>query len=190
MSASLTPEDLRDDSARPRAPSFQGLTPLQELNGRGLALIHRWYLRDLSAVGQLMADIRDGLADPASLAPLVRDMPIAQNLRRFGTACGEQCRALTSHHQIEDGHLYPQLERHGNNPLNAVLIRLRAEHGVIHDLIIDLWDAAAALADEPGRDRFDACAAAFVALDRAVRSHFRYEETELAPALGFYDVRV
>ncbi|WP_299363887.1 hemerythrin domain-containing protein [uncultured Paracoccus sp.] len=190
MTADLTPRDLMDDAARPKAPAFENLNPLQELNGRGLAAIHRWYLRDLSAVGRLMAEIRDGMADPASLAPRVRDMQMAQNFRQFGTACGEQCRALTSHHQIEDGYLYPQLERHGNDPLNAVLTRLRAEHAVIHDLIIDLWDAAAALSEGVDRDDFHACATAFVALDQAVRSHFRYEETELAPALGFYDMRV
>ena len=54
---------IDDPDARPRAPEF-ALDPLQELNGKGLAAIHRWYLRDLGAVGALMGDIRAGLAAP------------------------------------------------------------------------------------------------------------------------------
>ena len=86
----MTPEEIEDEAARPRAPAFT-LTPFQELNGRGLAAIHRWYLRDLSAVGALMGDIRAGLKQPGELAPAVRGMPMAQNLRLFGTACGASC---------------------------------------------------------------------------------------------------
>ena len=133
----MTPEEIEDEAARPRAPAFT-LTPFQELNGRGLAAIHRWYLRDLSAVGALMGDIRAGLKQPGELAPAVRGMPMAQNLRLFGTACGASCKAITTHHQIEDFHLYPQLEVQGNEGLNAVLARLRAEHRGLEHLIEQL----------------------------------------------------
>lgn len=180
---------IDDPDARPRAPEF-ALDPLQELNGKGLAAIHRWYLRDLGAVGALMGDIRAGLAAPGDLAPAVRGMPMAQNLALFGTACGQQCLALTNHHQIEDGWLYPQLEVQGNAPLNAVLTRLRAEHRMLHGLIEDLAGAADALAVDPEAGNFDACARHFAALDAAVRSHFRYEEDSIGPALGYYEVRV
>ena len=37
----MTPDEIEDDAARPRAPEFT-LTPFQELNGKGLAAIHRW----------------------------------------------------------------------------------------------------------------------------------------------------
>ncbi|PAU98058.1 hemerythrin domain-containing protein [Paracoccus salipaludis] len=185
----MTPEEIEDEAARPRAPAFT-LTPFQELNGRGLAAIHRWYLRDLSAVGALMGDIRAGLKQPGELAPAVRGMPMAQNLRLFGTACGASCKAITTHHQIEDFHLYPQLEVQGNEGLNAVLARLRAEHRGLEHLIEVLAEAADELALDPAPARFDACAQGFAALDRAVRSHFRYEEDEIGPALGFYEVQV
>lgn len=185
----MTPAEIEDDAARPRAPEFV-LTPFQELNGKGLAAIHRWYLRDLSAVGALMGEIRAGLAQPGELAPAVRGMPMARNLALFGTACGQQCRAITTHHQIEDFHLYPALERQRNPGLNAVLTRLRAEHRGLEGLIETLAVDADALAEDPAPARFDACAAGFAALDRAVRSHFRYEEDELGPALGYYEIRV
>ena len=53
-----------------------------------------------------------------------------------------------------------------------------------------LAQAADELALDPAPARFDACAQGFAALDRAVRSHFRYEEDEIGPALGFYEVQV
>lgn len=174
---------------RPEAPALN-LTPLQELNGRGLAAIHRWHLRQLSAIGHLMDEIAAGLADPARLAPAVRGMPMAQNLRLFGTACGHECQALATHHGIEDQYLFPDLSRHAENGLKAVLDRLAAEHLVIHELIEDLASAADRLAGEAEPGAFPACAAAFARLDSAVRSHFGYEEAQIGPALGFYEIRV
>lgn len=185
----MTPEEIDDEAARPRAPAFT-LSPFQELNGRGLAAIHRWYLRDLSAIAALMGDIRAGLKQPGELAPAVRGMPMAQNLRLFGTACGASCQAITTHHQIEDFHLYPRLEAEENEGLNAVLARLRQEHRGLEHLIEVLAEAADALATDPSPARFDVCAQGFAALDRAVRSHFRYEEDEIGPALGYYEVQV
>ena len=178
-----------DPAQRPAAPPFE-LDPMQELHGKGLARIHRWYLRDLSAVGRLMGDIRSGLAKPGDLAPAVRSMPMAQNLALFGTACGQQCLVITNHHQIEDGWLYPQLEAHRNTALNAVLARLRDEHKVLHGLIEVLAEAADRLSADPAADNFAACAEGFTALDAAVRSHFRYEEDSIGPAIGFYEVPV
>lgn len=176
-------------TGRPEAPELT-LTPLQELDGRGLAAIHRWYLRDITAIRHLMDEIAAGLADPARLAPAVRGMPIAQNLRLFGTACGRECQVLTTHHQIEDQHLFPALSRHADAGLQAVLDRLAAEHLVIHDLIEALAGAADRLAAAAAPDAFPACAEAFARLEAVVRSHFRYEETQIGPALGFHGIRV
>ena len=47
-----------------------------------------------------------------------------------------------------------------------------------------------ALAVDPEAGNFDACERHFAALDAAVRSHFRYEEDSIGPALGYYEVRV
>ena len=98
----LTPEDVVEGRGRPEPPEIPGLTPMQALDGRGLAAIHRMYLRDLSGIEALMGDIRAGLREAGALAPAVRGLPMAQNLRVFGTACGQACAALTNHHMIED----------------------------------------------------------------------------------------
>lgn len=181
--------DVVEGTGRPLAPELT-LTPLEELHGRGLAAIHRWHLRDVTAISNLMDEIAAGLADPGRLAPAVRGMPMAQNLRLFGTACGQECQVLTMHHQIEDQHLFPALAQHADTGLRAVLDRLAAEHLVIHDLIEALAEAADGLADTQTPDAFPACAEAFARLEAAVRSHFGYEEAQIGPALGFHGIRV
>lgn len=187
--ARLDPAAVVTGAGRPEAPPLT-LTPLQELDGRGLAAIHRWHTREVTAIARLMDEIAAGLADPARLAPAVRGMPMAQNLRLFGTACGHECRALSVHHQIEDRSLFPALSHYADAGLQAVLDRLAAEHLVIHDLIEALADAADRLAEAASAEAFPDCAAAFARLEAAVRSHFGYEEAQIGPALGFHGIRV
>ena len=181
--------DVVAGTGRPEAPALT-LTPMQDLNGRGLAAIHRWHLGQVSAISRLMDEIAAGLADPARLAPAVRGLPMAHNLRLFGTACGQECRALATHHGIEDQYLFPSLSHHASPALQAVLDRLAAEHLVLHDLIEALAAAADRLADAASPDAFPDCAKAFATLESAIRSHFGYEETQIGPALGFYEIRV
>lgn len=187
--APLDHADVVAGRGRPEAPALT-LTPMQDLNGRGLAAIHRWHLQQITAISRLMDEIAAGLADPARLAPAVRGLPMAQNLRLFGTACGQECRALATHHAIEDQYLFPSLSGHAGAALQAVLDRLAAEHLVLHDLIEALAAAADRLAEAAEPDAFPDCGRAFAALEAAVRSHFGYEEAQIGPALGFYGIRV
>ena len=60
----------------------------------------------------------------------------------------------------------------------------------LHWLLDTLAQAADALASDPVPGNFAACATGFAALDAAVRSHFRYEEDQIGPAIGFYEVPV
>ena len=186
----LTPEELEDDAARPKAPPIPGITPMQELQGKGLARIHDMYRRELTGVARLMADIRAGLADPAQLPIAISRMTLTQNLMLFGSVCGRQCALLQNHHDIEEQWMFPAIGQHANSGLTAVLDRLRAEHRLIHALIVELWTVAEPLAETASDEGFQACALAFDRLDRAVRSHFRYEEVELAPAIGAYGIGV
>lgn len=55
-----------------------------------------------------------------------------------------------------------------------------------HELIIRLGRAAEALAEDPRDANFVQAAATFRKLEEVVRSHFGYEETELAEAIGYY----
>lgn len=72
--------------------------------------------------------------------------------------------------------------------LRAVVDRLILEHGVIHQMLVDMEKAAVALIEAPDADRFQTLRSIFETLEGFVISHFGYEQTELEEALGFYDV--
>ncbi|WP_194885568.1 hypothetical protein [Paracoccus sp. NBH48] len=55
---------------------------------------------------------------------------------------------------------------------------------MIHRLIGALHEAAQALVADRGAVALDLCAERFAALDRAIRSHFGYEERALEEPLG------
>ena len=97
---------------------------------------------------------------------------------------------LTGHHGIEDAHMFPLLHHAGSEGLRKVVERLMAEHLVVHDLIEELEGAAQALVDAPTTENFAKAKAAFSDLEKCVRSHFGYEETELEEALGVIDVGI
>ncbi|TRW96791.1 hemerythrin domain-containing protein [Paracoccus sp. M683] len=180
----MTPEELDDDTARPKAPPIPGLTPQQQASGQYLAAIHRMHLGNLDSVGRLMQAIREGLAGPASLAPALAELPMTQNLARFGTICGQECAMLQGHHDIEEYSLFPALQRNASPGLAAVIDRLIAEHDLIHHQIHELANAAEALARDPGQSAFDAVEATYAPLERSIRSHFGYEESQIGDALG------
>ncbi|MDO5647415.1 hemerythrin domain-containing protein [Paracoccus sp. (in: a-proteobacteria)] len=186
----MTPEELDDDRARPRAPAIAGLTPMQELAGKGLARIHHMYRQELTGVARLLGDIRTGQARPDALPPAIAGLSLTENLSLFGTVCGRQCALLQNHHDIEEQWMFPAIDAHADTGLRAVLDRLKAEHRVIHVLIGELRVAADDLAAAPSDAGLDTCARAFARLDRAIRSHFGYEETELAPALGAFGIPI
>ncbi|MCQ0970594.1 hemerythrin domain-containing protein [Paracoccus sp. TK19116] len=180
----MTPEELEDDAARPKAPPVPGLTPLQEIEGKRLSMIHRMYRQELSAVARLMGDIRAGIATPDKLPSAIAGLSLTENLSLFGTVCGRECALLQNHHDIEEQWMFPSLAEGANAGLRAVIDRLIAEHKVIHALIGDLRLAADRLAEDGAPEAFADCSTVFNRLDRAIRSHFGYEEVELAPALG------
>lgn len=180
----MTPEELEDEAARPRPGPWPGAGVAERAHGRRLAAIHDMYRAELDAVAELMQAVGRGEAAPEALAPAVADTGLARNFRMFGTACGRDCALLMNHHDIEEQWMFPPLEARGGALLAPVMARLRAEHRVIHDLIDDLHGAAEALVAYPGQAAFDACAVRFSALDRAIRSHFGYEETVLEEPLG------
>jgi iron-sulfur cluster repair protein YtfE (RIC family) len=188
--AGLRPlEELRiDEARRPRAPRIEGATPAHRARGRRLALIHRMHLEDLDLVGRLLGQVERGEAEAARLAETVRALEMTRNYRAFGTLCGRECQTLSFHHTAEDRQIFPQLAAAGSPGLRAVVAQLQAEHEVVHALIERLEAAADALVATPDATGFAEARAVFRALERVVRSHFGYEETELEEALGFYGV--
>lgn len=180
----MTPEDLEDEAARPAPPVYPAITPAERAHGRRLAAIHDMYRAELEAVARLLEAIRAGAGAAADLAPAVAGTQLARNMALFGTACGRDCALLRNHHDIEEQWMFPVLAERGGTGLAPVIARLRAEHAVIHALIDALHEAARDLATTPGAEGFARCAADFAALDRAIRSHFGYEEQALEEPLG------
>ena len=179
-----------EDGTRPPKPDLDPVEPAQLASGQHLAAIHRHYLQDLGRIAQVLARIKAGDAPPRDLAHIVLNAEMTQNFRAFGTICGQECRVLTMHHNIEEHALFPQLHARGSAELRAVVNRLRAEHKVVHELLERLAAVANDLADAPTETQFTEAGAIFDQLVAVVRSHFRYEETTLEEALGVYGVMV
>ncbi len=197
----LSVQDVIEGRGRVEPPEVPDLTDAEAHAGSHLARVHQMYLRDLNQIEALMQAIREGRADPATLAPALRALPMAENLRLFGTVCGQACGALSNHHMIEDSSLFPHIERSAidHAPLVA---RLRAEHKVIELALEHLaekadalaqvqggegeGDAAAQAADTQAVDQhaFESAAESYAELLAVLRSHFGYEETRLAPIMG------
>lgn len=173
---------------RPKAPPIPGATEAHRRLGRRLGLYHAHHLAQLqacrTALDALMAGTNGTLE---GLVQALEGLDMVENYRRFGNLCGAECHALTVHHTIEDMQIFPILRR-GGEGLRAVIDQLSAEHLIIHDLINRLLSATAALSHDPSVDNFAALSTLFAALERFVPSHFGYEETEIAEALGYYGV--
>ena len=175
-----------ETGTRPKAPPIAEATDRDRQAGRQLAAIHRHYLMELAKITRLMERIEAGDAPPAALANIVLHSDMSRNLSAFGTICGQACHVLMMHHNIEEGHMFPGLEGPATDGIRAVVARLKDEHKVIHELLNRLAAAAQALAADGSDQRFAEVQAVYRALFEAVRSHFKYEETELEEAIGVY----
>lgn len=182
---SLDDLDL-DEAARPMAPPVPEATEMHRRQGSQLAAIHRHYLMEMAQIGAVLTRIETGDAPPEHLKHIVLSLDMAENFRAFGSLCGRECQMLKLHHDIEGADMFPRIEAAGGGIFRAVIAKLQAEHEVVHELIIRLSHAADALAREPGDANFAQAAATFRKLEEVVRSHFGYEETELAEAIGYY----
>ncbi len=154
--------------------------------GRKLAAIHRAHLMDLARINRTLRRIEAGDAPPEDLADIVLSLEMTENLRAFGSLCGQECRMLTFHHDAEEYSVFPQLEAKGSDALRAVVTRLRKEHEVVHELIQRLERASMTLMFEPDDGAFQDASAIFRRLESVVASHFGYEEDQIEEALGVY----
>jgi len=178
---------LLDDATRPKAPKIEGITPAQRRQGKRLALIHDHHLAQMNEVRWVMEQVEAGEQSAETLLEAISSLQMAANYRVFGNLCGRECQMLTLHHTIEDQSIFPVLHQ-GSDGLRKVVDRLSQEHLIIHQLLQALEDKAVNAVREPGREFFSELKAAFLALDRVVRSHFGYEQEELEEALGYFDV--
>lgn len=181
--------ELPEDSTRPRAPKISGVSDSQRHAGRHLAMIHAMHLRELSRVNQAMEQVFEGKGSAQTLLTTISSMQMAGNMRRFGNLCGVACELLTAHHSIEDHYMFPGLHGHSVG-LDKVVERLKAEHLVIHELLIRLEAAAVALVKDSSKQNALTLRDEYRQLETFVASHFGYEQTELEEALGYYGVEV
>lgn len=175
-----------DEADRPKAPPVPEATDIHRRQGRQLAAIHGHYLREIAQIGAILTRIEAQDAPPEHLKRLVLSLDMAENFRAFGSLCGRECQVLKFHHDIESAHMFPRIETAGAGRFRGVVAKLKAEHEVVHELIIRLSGAAQALAEDPSEANFVQAANTFRKLEEVVRSHFGYEETELAEAIGYY----
>lgn len=190
MCASLADKPLEtlitDNGERPISPKIAGATDQHRQAGRQLAFIHAHHLRDMARIARLLDRIEAGDSPPAELANFVLATDMKQNLKAFGSLCGQECQMLTFHHNAEEHHMFPELDAKASEEIRAVVARLREEHEVVHELLDRLAVAATELERESTEPSFQNARAIFHQLHRAIKSHFQYEETELAEAIGYY----
>ncbi|MGH1578471.1 hemerythrin domain-containing protein [Planktotalea sp.] len=175
-----------NETARPKMPPLQGATDMHRRKGRRLAAIHRHYLSEMRQIAGVLERIQASDDAPESLREVVLHTDMAKNFAAAGSICGHQCRVLTMHHDIEEQSMFPALAAQGNHALTKIVDKLRAEHLVIHELLKRLGRAGDRLSADPSAANFEAAFAVFFKLRSAVMSHFGYEETELAEAIGMY----
>lgn len=140
----------------------------------------------MAQIGAVLVRIEARDASPKHLKQIVLSLDMAENFRAFGSLCGRECQVLKFHHDIEGADMFPRVEAAGGGMFREVVAKLKAEHEVVHELIIRLDRAADALAEDPSDENFVQAATIFRKLEEVVRSHFGYEETELAEAIGYY----
>ena len=178
-----------DDATRPAIPELPGLTDAQRQPGQHLRMIHDHLRDNMVVLGRLIERAAAGEATKAEIEAETADLVMVSNYRRFGTLCGQYCQFVHGHHSIEDQMIFPALADQ-SPALKAIADRLQAEHVVVHQLLERLVDALIALADAPGRQRFDDAAELFRALERVLLSHLGYEEDAIGDALGYYEIGV
>ncbi len=175
-----------NEAARPLAPKVKGATDMHRRQGRQLAAIHRHYLMEMAQIGAVLARIEAGDTPPKGLKRIVLSLDMAENFRAFGSLCGRECQVLKFHHDIEGADMFPRIQAAGGGMFKKIVAKLLSEHEVVHELIVRLDRAADALIEDPSDANFAQAAATYRKLEEIVRSHFGYEETELAEAIGFY----
>ncbi len=95
---------------------------------------------------------------------------------------------LNFHHDAESQMLFPVLHERGNDGIKKVVERLMAEHKIIHHYLEKLEFHSIATYQNPSTESFSTLKETFEALEKIINSHFKYEETELETAIGFYGV--
>ncbi|WP_182876296.1 LLM class flavin-dependent oxidoreductase [Microbispora sp. H10670] len=172
-----------DEATRPRLPKrdLAALTPQQRAAGQRLVLIHDHLRRELTQIRDALEQVAAGRSDAAALRSMINELTMRQNYWTLGTFCASYCRLLTTHHTIEDEHMFPMLAA-AQGSLAPVVERLEQEHEVIAEVLTGLDAALVAMIEDP--DRLDGVRAQVDLLSDVLLSHLRYEEEELVEPIS------
>lgn len=179
--------EFLDDATRPAPIRLPNLTPAQRAPGLHLKQVHDHLRDNMKSLVRLIERAAAGGASAAEVTAEAADLAMVANYRRFGNLCGQYCRIVHVHHSIEDEAIFPAIAAQGEG-FRAIADRLRAEHVVVHELLLRLIDALGALADAPGQSRFDDAVTVYRALERVLLSHLGYEEEAIGDALGAFGI--
>lgn len=178
-----------DDATRPQPPRLENLTARQRAPGRHLRMIHDHLRGSIDELGAMIEAIAAGEGDVGAVAERAAALPALENYRRFGNLCGQYCLFVNSHHSIEDQALFPVLSTK-SEALARIAARLKAEHDIVHALLLRLVEALNDLASDPRPETFARARAEFERLRGILLSHLDYEEDAIGDALGYYEVMV
>jgi hemerythrin-like domain-containing protein len=181
--------EFLDDATRPEPPQLEGLTAQQRLPGQHLRMIHDHLRDNMEVLGRLIERASAGAVSPEEIAQQTADLTMVANFRRFGNLCGQHCQFVHTHHAIEDAYIFPALGQQGE-AFRQIAERLKAEHVVVHELLLRLIDRLQELAAEPTQVRFEKAREVYVAMDRVLLSHLGYEERAMGDALGYFGIGV
>lgn len=176
-----------DDATRPEAPKLEGLTPQQREAGEHLVEVHNHLRDNMQTLARLIEQASAGKVSPQEIQSQTADLTMIANYRRFGNLCGQHCQFVDMHHSIEDQMVFPVIARQGE-AFRKVADRLRAEHVVVHELLMRLVAALEALARDPNARNFEGARTVYRALERVLLSHLGYEEDSIGDALGYFAV--
>lgn len=178
-----------DPIDRPEPPSFDDLSPLQAQAGQHLRAIHDQFRRNMAVLRDLLDRAGKGEVAASEIEEKTAALPLLRNVRMFGTLCGQHCRIISFHHQIEDEALFPQLAQK-STVLSRIVARLKLEHEAVHHHLEETLACLAALQENPQPAQLEAAEAAYGELEALLLSHFTYEEDAIGEALGAYDIMV
>jgi len=176
-----------DDATRPTVLKLEGLTPRQRAAGEHLREIHDHLRDNMQAIRGLMERAATGTATVEEIAAETAGMEMIDNFRRFGNLCGRTCQVISTHHSIEDAHLFPALAAQSEG-YRRVTERLQAEHEIVHELLVREIAALNTLVAAPTAKNFADARTVYEALERVLASHLGYEEEQIGDALGYFDI--
>jgi alkanesulfonate monooxygenase SsuD/methylene tetrahydromethanopterin reductase-like flavin-dependent oxidoreductase (luciferase family) len=182
--ARLSAVRVWEESTRPSTPAYpadRAYTAHDTAVARHLIDVHDTLRGELTRVRDLMEQVLAGSMAPALARSTLHTMAMRQNNWTLGTYCEAYCRAVATHHTLEDQSLFPHL-RQADSGLVPVLDRLEEEHVAIHDVLEGVDRALVAFVAEPGG--VAGLRAAVDLLTDALLSHLAYEERELVEPLA------